>query len=97
MKNVIHLGLRKVTFGVKRTEIGEKSRKIGKSYFLYDFLFFNECYRMQYVQYRALFDLSDIIVDRGCEPLHFGAKHGKIEVKSRKIGKSHSLYSFLSK
>ena len=47
---------RKPRFWAKRTEIDEKSRKIGKSYFLFDFPFFNECYRMQYVQYRALFD-----------------------------------------
>ena len=87
-------GSRKPRFGAKRTEIGEKSRKIGKSYFLYDFPFstnVTEC---------SMYSTVPCLTYQTFELKEVGKHHisgqnmRKIEVKSRKIGKSNSHYSF---
>ena len=49
---------------------------------------------MQYVQYRALFDLLNILVERVAKHYILGQNMRKIEVKTRKIGNSNFLYSF---
>ena len=88
---------RRACFGAKRTEIGEKSRKIGKSYFLYDFPFstnVTEC---------SMYSTVPCLTYQTCKSKEV-AKHyilgqnmRKIEVKTQKIGKFNFLYSFLSK
>ena len=88
---------RKALFWAKRMEIGEKSQKIGKSNFLYDFPFstnVTECSMYSTVPCLTFQTLKSKEVAK-----HYilGQNMRKIEVKTRKIGKFNFLYSFLSK
>ena len=94
---LVNRDCRKPCFGAKRTEIGEKTRKIGKFYFLHDFPSstnvkeFSMYISMPCLRYQT-FKSKEV-----AKPYILWQNMRKIEVKSRKIEKSHSLYNFLSK
>ena len=90
-------GCRKPRFGAKRTEIGKKSRTIGKSYFLYDFPFSTNVTECSMYSTVPCLTYQTFYLKEVAKHYIVGQNMRKIEVKTQKIGKFNFLYSFLSK
>ena len=85
---------RKPRFGAKRTEIDEKSRKMGKSYFLIDFPFSTNVTECSMYSTVPCLTYQTFYSKEVAKHYILGQNMRKIEVKTRKFGKSNFLYSF---
>ena len=85
---------RKPRFGAKCTEIDEKSRKIGKSYFLFDFPFSANVTKCSTYNTMPCLTYQTFKSKEVAKHYILGENMRKIEVKTRKMGKSNFLFSF---